>query len=141
MEKYCLQKLKGTKYIIEYFDQFESEEDRYTQLEFVSGIELWEKVRIFGLISMDLVKYFLAHLVLAIEYMHNKGIVHRDIKSENILINTDYQIKIVDFGTAKDAYDPKYKGAGTGRKERKNYEHYVGTPNYMPPECIRNQAS
>lgn len=141
MERYCLGKLRGSPYFIDYFDTFESEDELYVQLELVNGIELWEKVRLFGLISEPLVRYFLSHLVMAVEYMHGKGIVHRDLKSENILINTEYQIKIVDFGTAKDAYDPKYKGAGTGRKERKNYEHYVGTPNYMPPECIRNQAS
>ena len=50
-------------------------------------------------------------------------------------------IKLIDFGTAKDISRPDIKGSGNGLKGKKPFEHYVGTPNYMAPECIHNKAS
>ena len=60
--------------------------------------------------------------------MHEKGIVHRDIKSENILITEDLKVKFIDFGTAKDMINKEIKGSGNGRKGRRRFEHFVGTP-------------
>ena len=53
----------------------------------------------------------------------------------------DHEIKLIDFGTAKDLSRPDIKGSGNGLKGRKPFEHYVGTPQYMAPECIHNKAS
>ncbi len=57
------------------------------------------------------------------------------------MLTKDHQIKFVDFGTAKDEFFPKIKGSGNGKKGRKPFDHYVGTPNYMAPETIRNRGS
>lgn len=56
-------------------------------------------------------------------------------------MTNNYEIKFVDFGTSKDLSRPDLKGSGNGLKKRKVFEHYIGTPNYMPPECIHNIAS
>jgi len=57
------------------------------------------------------------------------------------MLNENYEIKLIDFGTAKDVFNPSIKGSGTGSKGKKNFEHFVGTPNFMAPECIRNKES
>lgn len=49
-------------------------------------------------------------------------------------------IKIIDFGTAKDI-ELDIKGPGNGSTGRRFFENYVGTPHYMPPECINNKYS
>mgnify|MGYP000890675812 CR=1 FL=1 len=59
-----------------------------------------------------------------------------------MLDETKTKLKLVDFGTAKDVLDPSIKPSGNSSHQgRKNFQHYVGTPHYMPPECIRNKDS
>mgnify|MGYP001080124361 CR=1 FL=1 len=52
-------------------------------------------------IPIETCRFFVAELVLALEYQHSKNICHRDLKPENILIDADYHLKICDFGEAK----------------------------------------
>lgn len=49
------------------------------------------------------------------------------------MLNKNHEIKLIDFGTAKDLTRPDIKGSGNGAKNKKVFEHYVGTPNYMAP--------
>lgn len=49
----------------------------------------------------DVVKKYIAELVLAIEHLHKKGIIYRDLKPDNVLIDIDGHIKLVDFGLVK----------------------------------------
>jgi protein kinase A len=49
----------------------------------------------------DHVKFYMAELVIAIEYLHSRKIIYRDLKPENILLNFDGHIKLTDFGLAK----------------------------------------
>ena len=51
-----------------------------------------------GQLSEDICKYILYKVLRGIHALNNKGIIHRDIKSENILVNKNGQIKIADFG-------------------------------------------
>ena len=60
-------------------------------------------------------------LIEALEYIHYKKIIHWDIKGANILVNSDGNIKLADFGCAK-----KLKRAKT--------DSFVGTPSWMAPE-------
>ena len=62
---------------------------------------------------------------LAFSYMHALGIVHRDIKSHNILVNDDFHVKVCDFGLAKFTADLN-----------KGSMQYAGTPTYMAPELF-----
>ena len=57
------------------------------------GLFVWQDT-----FNEDQVKFYMAELILAIEYLHSKGLVHRDIKPDNILIGSDGHIKITDFG-------------------------------------------
>lgn len=52
-------------------------------------------------IPIETCKFFVAEIVLALEFLHGMSISHRDLKPENILLDKEYHVKICDFGEAK----------------------------------------
>ena len=66
-------------------------------------------------------------MLLGLNYIHSKGFAHRDLKPENVLLDKNYDVKIVDFGFAC----PLEGRDGTGQNMTA-----VGTPGYMAPEIL-----
>jgi serine/threonine protein kinase len=142
MEKYVLKKLHGCKRVVELFETFKDEYNVYFLMENLTGGELWELMHGFGYFSRTEVKYWTYKIILALEEIHARGIVHRDLKPENIMLTENKtDIKLIDFATAWDFQNPDMKGSGNGSTGRRVYYHFVGTPQYMPVELIRNKGS
>ena len=75
--------------------------------------------------SMNNLKLFFAEVVLAFEYIHNKGVIYRDLKPENLLLDETGHVKLCDFNLAK---------AGMNRNKRTN--SFCGSPLYFSPEMV-----
>lgn len=74
-------------------------------LEYVVGGELFTHLRRAGRFTNDMTRFYASEIVLAIEYLHSKDIIYRDLKPENLLIDHQGHIKITDFGFAKKVVD------------------------------------
>lgn len=95
-------------------------------LEYLPGGELIKHIRKSVFMSEDDTRFYLAEIVLAVESLHDNGIIYRDLKPENILIDKDGHIKLIDFGFAKCMKDIKKDRAYTN----------CGTPGYCAPEVM-----
>lgn len=93
----------------------------YILLEYVTGGLLFDVCQTLGGMGEDGGRYFLGQMIEVLTYMHGKGVVHRDLKLENILVDEQMNLKVADFGFA------------TFRKIH-NLSSYRGTMTYMAPE-------
>ena len=87
-------------------------------MEFIRGGELFQHLKKIRRFKEEEAKFYVAEIILAFEYLHDKDIIYRDLKPENILIDEEGHIRITDFGLAK------YVGQSTAMT-------FVGTPEYL----------
>ena len=99
-------------------------EFRYLVLEYVSGNTLKDIIRQRGRLNADTAIQITVRILSALQHAHDNGIIHRDIKSQNILVNTDGHIKVSDFGIARVA------GSNTISKT----DNVMGSVHYFSPE-------
>lgn len=83
----------------------------YMVMEFVNGGELFYHLHRVkdGPFSEERARFYAAQIVLALEHMHNEGVVYRDLKPENILIDSEGYLRITDFGLSKIIEEEKEK--------------------------------
>ena len=89
--------------IVQYlgYDEDESEGVINIFLEYVSGGSIASRLAIHGAFPESIVRFFTRQICMGLAYLHSKGILHRDIKAANILIEADGVCKISDFGLSK----------------------------------------
>lgn len=89
-------------------------------MEYMMGGDFGTILKMYTCLDEIIVKFYMAELVLAIEYLHENGIVHRDLKPENILLDENGHIKLADFGLS----ELGVKGRIEGQKKAaiSNYE-------------------
>ena len=107
---------------------FQTEERIYFIMPFIRGGELFQHLRTEKFFKEDKARFYAASMGIALEYLHNHGIVYRDIKPENILIGEDGYLKLIDFGMAK-----MLKG-------NEKAMSFCGTPEYLAPEIITGEG-
>jgi len=112
------------KNIIKLYEVVETQNHYYLVLELVKGKSLHQLIRGKDAkkLSENEVKNYFKQIISAIKYCHSMNISHRDIKLENILLDTTNQIKIIDFGFSM--------------KSSEKLHNFSGTPSYMSPEII-----
>ncbi|KAK9061986.1 hypothetical protein SSX86_019170 [Deinandra increscens subsp. villosa] len=96
-------------------------------LEFVPGGSISSLLGKFGSFPESVIRMYTKQILLGLEYLHKNGIMHRDIKGANILVDNKGQIKLADFGASKKVVE---LATMTGAKSMK------GTPYWMAPEVI-----
>jgi len=128
-ERKILQQLRHP-FVLRLYMTYQSRDACYFLLELIQGGELFSRLTSFsdGEFPPQECKFHASATLLALEYIHSQNMVYRDLKPENLLIDTDGYVRLVDFGFAK----------------RLNAEHstftIIGTPEYLSPECALGQG-
>ncbi|KAM7533798.1 hypothetical protein Aperf_G00000117396 [Anoplocephala perfoliata] len=115
-------------FICKLFKTFRDNKFVYMLMEFCPGGELWTLLRDRRFFDDKLTRFSLACVIEAFDYLHHQGIIYRDLKPENMLLNANGYIELCDFGFAK-RLGP----------QRKTWT-FCGTPEYVAPEVILNKG-
>ncbi len=113
--------------IVHVYDFIREKNTAYIVMEYVDGIDLFDVLAETESLPADVAAICALQVCEGLEYAHYRGIVHRDIKPSNVLISRRGEVKIMDFGIARDP----------GKSELTQVGLAVGTPAYMAPEQIR----
>uniref|UniRef100_A0A5K3EWB8 non-specific serine/threonine protein kinase n=1 Tax=Mesocestoides corti TaxID=53468 RepID=A0A5K3EWB8_MESCO len=110
--------------IVKLYEVIESERHVYLVMEFAANGELFEYLVSNGRMREKDARIKFRQIVSAVQYCHQKNIVHRDLKAENLLLDADYNIKLADFGFSN-----------TFRPDKK-LDTFCGSPPYAAPELF-----
>jgi len=122
--------------VIRLFFTFQDSYSLYMALESCEGGELFDQIVRKGRLSEDEARFYAAEIVDILEYLHSVGLIHRDVKPENLLLTSDGHIKIADFGSVKPTRDTPIKVLPNSTDERACT--FVGTAAYVPPEVLNS---
>jgi serine/threonine protein kinase len=107
-------------------------------MEYIEGRPLSELIHEEGL-STQTAGQIVMEIALALDYIHQHGVVHRDVKPNNIMIRKDKSAVLIDFGIARDTSVRRRRYRGRYISTREEISHYVGTLPYMSPEQISSK--
>lgn len=117
--------------IVKIYDVGFSEKIQFIVMEYIDGITLKEYMESERVLNWKDSVHFVTQILRALQHAHERGIVHRDIKPQNIMMFTDGTIKVMDFGIAKFARE----------EGRTATDQAIGTVHYISPEQARGDVT
>lgn len=112
--------------ILHVLDFIKDGQSMYIIMEYVEGIDLYDLLEKTPRLPVEVAAIIALQTARALDYAHFRGIIHRDIKPANVMISKQGEVKLMDFGIARDDKLTDLTETGTG----------LGTPSYMSPEQI-----
>nr|CAD2193015.1 unnamed protein product [Meloidogyne enterolobii] len=128
-ERKVLERLKGLPFLVNMVYAFQTDTKLHIVMEFVRGGELFTHLCKRKKFDLSTARFILAEIALALENVHKAGVIYRDLKLENILLDEEGHIKLTDFGLSK-AFEVDENATNS----------YCGTIEYMSPEIIRRTS-
>lgn len=126
-ERTILESVNRHPFVVKLFYAFQDHEKLYLILEYAEGGELFTHLAMERMFTEDVAAFYMAEMVLALEHLHqNVGVIYRDLKPENCLLDKEGHLLLTDFGLSKIAVDDD---------ARCDSSH--GTYEYMAPEVIK----
>lgn len=128
-ERSILESVNRHPFVVKLFYAFQDHEKLYLLLEYAQGGELFTHLAQERMFTEEVASFYMAEMVLALEHLHrNLGVVYRDLKPENCLLDAEGHLLLTDFGLSKVAVD-----------DDDDCKSMLGTVEYMAPEVILGQ--
>jgi len=106
---------------------FQTPSKLYLVMDYCNGGELFFHLKTAGRFAEPRARLYAAEIASALDHLHSKKVIYRDLKPENVLLDFEGHIRITDFGLAKDAMEMQDKT-----------HTFCGTPDYLAPEIIKS---
>lgn len=113
------------EHVVQFIESFNDTNHIYMIQSLCMNHSLRELVKHRGVVGISDCRYFLNQILKGVDYIHKSGIIHRDLKLSNVLIDENIQMKIGDFGLAIECDSPRLKS-----------KSLCGTTNYLAPEVV-----
>lgn len=113
-------------FVVNLMAYFQDKKNLFFALEYINGGEMFTHIHRNRRFTFEVARFFTAEIVLAFEYLHNIDVLYRDLKPENVLIDSQGHLRVTDFGFAKRVSDRTWT--------------LCGTPEYLAPEIILSRG-
>jgi tetratricopeptide (TPR) repeat protein len=117
------------KNVIRIFDLGQSDGIKFITMDFVEGQDLHQLLLERGKLAPEQAARIMLQICRALEAAHSEGVIHRDLKPQNVMLDANGRVYVMDFGIARSAYLPGMTQTGA----------LIGTPEYMSPEQARGE--
>uniref|UniRef100_A0A3P8SM77 Ribosomal protein S6 kinase n=1 Tax=Amphiprion percula TaxID=161767 RepID=A0A3P8SM77_AMPPE len=129
-ERQVLEHIRQSPFLVTLHYAFQTQSKLHLILDYVSGGEMFTHLYQRDHFSEEAVRIYIGEIILALEHLHKLGIVYRDIKLENILLDSEGHVVLTDFGLSKEFLE----------EEKERTYSFCGTIEYMAPEIIRGKT-
>ncbi|EHA98897.1 Protein kinase C iota type [Heterocephalus glaber] len=125
-EKHILQQASNCPSLVALHACFQTESRLFLVLDYVNGGDLLFHMQQQRMLPEEHARFYSAEISLAVNYCHQQGILYRNLKLENVLLDSEGHIKLIDYCLCKEGLQP-----------RDMTRTFCGTPNFLGPEIIR----